>query len=303
MDGGIGGPLRMKTYLGNNSGAAIANWTKHLSDRASQDALAEQVIQRVDLAREHVRAAFGVEWSGCRLLDVGCGQLVRHGLVLGVDNTVVGIDWEIPLRPPYVGDVIRCARSCGLRRVVKTSVRQMLRVDRRYHAALRERLGVADLPKVETIQMDAENLAFEDAVFDGAYSFSTFQHIGDPGRALREVARVLKPGGVGYIDLHLYTSPGGSDHPYLRTGRAYPPWGHLRPTTKFHQRHGLFVNGLRMQEWMDLVRAAFAEVRFVSIEHERDEARQALTEELRDELAEYSEEELVTSTFIAVARK
>jgi ubiquinone/menaquinone biosynthesis C-methylase UbiE len=43
--------------------------------------------------------------------------------------------------------------------------------------------------------MDAQSLAFEDESFDKLYSFHCIEHIPDLPRALREIDRVLKPGG------------------------------------------------------------------------------------------------------------
>lgn len=45
------------------------------------------------------------------------------------------------------------------------------------------------------IHMDAQELAFEDASFDLVYSFHALEHIPDPVQALREMRRVLVPGG------------------------------------------------------------------------------------------------------------
>ena len=44
--------------------------------------------------------------------------------------------------------------------------------------------------------MDAENLEFEDGIFDAVYSFGVLHHVPSPERAFREVRRVLRPGGV-----------------------------------------------------------------------------------------------------------
>jgi len=48
---------------------------------------------------------------------------------------------------------------------------------------------------VSLVVMDAANLAFKDGVFDTVTSACVFCSVPDPGGGLREIARVLKPGG------------------------------------------------------------------------------------------------------------
>ena len=58
-------------------------------------------------------------------------------------------------------------------------------------------LGVARerLPGVDLRDGDMESLPFPDAVFDAVVGVNAFQFAGDPRRALREAARVTRPGG------------------------------------------------------------------------------------------------------------
>lgn len=46
------------------------------------------------------------------------------------------------------------------------------------------------------VRADALRLPFRDGTFDAAVAVNVLQHIGDPGRALREARRVLAPGGL-----------------------------------------------------------------------------------------------------------
>lgn len=56
-----------------------------------------------------------------------------------------------------------------------------------------QRGGVSD--RVEYAQMDAESLAFDPGSFDGAVSLFVLAHLPNPDAALRELHRVLRPGG------------------------------------------------------------------------------------------------------------
>jgi SAM-dependent methyltransferase len=54
----------------------------------------------------------------------------------------------------------------------------------------------------------AESLPFEDARFDGAWSYAVLEHVENPGRALAEMRRVLKAGGI------LFLSPAWQCRPW-----------------------------------------------------------------------------------------
>jgi ubiquinone/menaquinone biosynthesis C-methylase UbiE len=49
---------------------------------------------------------------------------------------------------------------------------------------------------------DGENLSFPDASFDVVYSFGVLHHTLDTDRAVREIHRVLKPGGIAIVMLY-----------------------------------------------------------------------------------------------------
>jgi SAM-dependent methyltransferase len=62
---------------------------------------------------------------------------------------------------------------------------------------------------------DASRLPFRDSTLDAATMFDVLEHLADPGAALAEVARVLKPGGLFHIAQPLEDQP-GTLHRFLR---------------------------------------------------------------------------------------
>ena len=99
---------------------------------------------------------------GTRILDVGCGEgnaLVGLGRLQISQVDLVGID---------------------------------RRIDRVRQTAL---TGSAHNVRLRVSAADAHDLPFADASFDSAFCVAVLQHVPDAGVVLREMARVLKPGG------------------------------------------------------------------------------------------------------------
>ena len=65
----------------------------------------------------------------------------------------------------------------------------------------RTRFEISGLPG-EFRVADAENLDFADASFDRVYSHGVLHHTPDTARAIREIHRVLKPGGRAFVMLY-----------------------------------------------------------------------------------------------------
>src|SRR5438552_704358 len=100
---------------------------------------------------------------GMKLLDAGCGP---GSITIGLAEAVapadtIGIDAS--------ADAIEEARALAVSK-----------------GCANVRFEVADVYAVP----------FEDATFDAAFSHAVMQHLGDPLAALREIRRVLKPGGI-----------------------------------------------------------------------------------------------------------
>ena len=100
------------------------------------------------------------------------------------------------------------------------------------------RPGYQDITNIEPRQASAYQLPFEDGALDLAYLVTVLQEIPDRGRALREIMRVLKPGGILAVT-ELLTDP---DYP-------------LRSTTiKICQRQGFILDDSTGNLWNYTVR-------------------------------------------------
>lgn len=278
---------------------------------ASRDAGAAVEPRLAALAALRARAeeATGVRWSGATVLEIGSGPLSIEAIRLALDNRVVGIDRNIVPVGLDVATWVTQLRTNGPLRTVKTLGRRALGQDRRVRRAILDELDIAQLPTFELESMDAAELSFADGTFDVVTSRSVYEHLVDPAAVTREAVRVLRPGGVFAISLHLYTSDSGCHDPRIFRGRRsqVPPWAHLRPAHEAVVIENAYLNRLRLDDW----RALFAEeLPGSSVVATMDGAdapgagRRALAA-LRDagELAELTDEELLSESVHVIWQK
>ncbi len=145
------------------------------------------MLLTVDLERLRIR-------SGERLLDAGCGE-GRHcfgALERGAE--VVGLDLDRASLRAAAGGLRRRGEELG-------------------------RLGAM-------LQGDTFALPFRDGTFDKVICSEVMEHVHDFTGAARELARVLRPGGLAAVTIPTATS----EHLYLRVGDDYfeSPGGHIR---------------------------------------------------------------------------
>ena len=69
---------------------------------------------------------------------------------------------------------------------------------------------------VRFLQADGTRLPFPDGTFDLVLSHAVIEHVADAPAYLREARRVLKPGGVCYLETAPYLSPHGAHLPRLK---------------------------------------------------------------------------------------
>ena len=261
-------------------------------------------LDAVQQCEQRLKERFEVDLERLDVLDVGPGQQLRHMKAMSVKNHVVGIDMDIVPQGFHLGDYLNMLRYNSLLRTVKTVTRKALGWDGRFEKHLASELSVSRFRRLPVYRMNAARMGFDKGSFDLVCSWSAFEHIDMPRQALSEVARVLRPGGVAYLAIHLYTSHSGNHDPRSLTkdGMAPPYWPHLRACYREEERPSCYVNELRMHEWKQLFEQVMPGTQFI---HERQEELLPHLRELqsRGELGKYSEDELLTVGLVAMWQK
>ncbi len=242
------------------------------------------------------------------VLVVGCGQTPRELLGFGVTNRVTGIDLDVIPCGFDPRAYLQLLKQNGPLRVAKTIGRKALGVDRSYRKEMIKQLGLPSLRTPQILQMDATKMMFAPGSFDFVYSFSVFEHLGDPTSVLQEMHRVLRPGGVGHVSAHFWTSVSGSHDIRVFAGGidAIPMWAHLRPGIKHLSTENTYLNYWTVAQY----RALFETLPNAAVMltyHDPDPAArlqaELLTLRAAGELTEYSDDELLGINYSVTWRK
>ena len=147
-----------------------------------------------------------------------------HRFVPDLSGTVLEIGSDVE------GAVLKELASRGARRLVG------LNID--INPAAHGRRGTGDVPEYEIVKGDVRRLPFRDSSISAILSITAFEHVHDIDVALREMHRVLKPGGILYSDFgpiwscsighHVFAIVDGVEARHWKPGRnPVPHYAHL----------------------------------------------------------------------------
>ena len=127
------------------------------------------------------------------------------------------------LRLPRHGDVLEvgCGRANalpGMSRLLEPRTLVGLDIDCSLLQVAQVRMSGSRV-RCELVAGDVRSMPFVDESFDVIVDFGTLFHIGAPELALRDIARVLRPGG---LFVHETMASQKLSHPFLSRGRRVP---------------------------------------------------------------------------------
>jgi SAM-dependent methyltransferase len=265
--------------------------------RARSAAFAEHDYRDVfGATRDRLARALARPIEGLRILDVGCGQRTP---------ATPGIDTELITAGPSLGSFWRIWRADGPERAAKTFLRQLL-FDPAYDRRLAELAGKPlDRRRLDLRRLSVTELPFPAGTFDVVISNAVFEHLPDLPAAVREVARVLRPGGIGHIAIHLFPSLSGGHHmawafPDQSIPADIPAWDHLREN-RFPAH--VYLNRLVEKDYRHAF-AAESRLELVDWVTTRTEGENLLTPEIEAELGDrYTREDLLKREVVAIVRR
>jgi SAM-dependent methyltransferase len=294
-----------KSYANFGWQRSLSQIQSALRGRQYVDDSMQVLLDWVREAEERMADCLGHSIRGLRILEIGPGQGMERAYYFGRSNEVVALDLDVI---PYGFDpkgYWHMWRNNGLGRVAKTIGRSLI-IGRANRAAWMKTIGVDRLQPPKFIHGDICSDVPEHSAFNVVMTWSVFEHLPDPRQALENVIAALKPGGIFYISLHLFTSNNGHHDIRAFTGREdeLPLWAHLRPEQKHHIDPSSYLNEWRLSQWRSLLAELAPGHREIleKFEHESRYGSQ-LTGQLAAELRDYTHEELLTVNAVYIWRK
>jgi len=284
-------PHNLQTYANFGVVNAFREVVHALRERNEVDKAVAVALERIHRDEQRIARCLGKPIRQLDILEIGGGQQMERARYFGINNQVTAIDLDVIPCGFDLGSYLRMFQENGFGRLAKTVGRKLLLVDRGKQLAWEKALGITNLPTPTFIQGDICQAIPKPEAYDIVVSWSTFEHLSEPKIALQNAIRSLRPGGVLYIGIHLYTSNSGHHDLRAFTGFPLPFWAHLRASTSHLIQPSSYLNEWRLSQWRSLFEQ---EAKGYEEFLESYGSEQYLTSDIRSELSEYADEELCT---------
>lgn len=264
------------------------------------------LISQAREAEEKLSQLLGRPITNLKMLEIGPGQQLVQLSYFGRHNEIVGIDFDSVPQAMNIATYAQMVSENGWLRTSKTIARKVVGIDSLVRSETLRQLDIEAMPRCKVLKMDAAKMAFPDESFDAVISRAVFEHLSDPAAVASEISRVLKPGGVVFVNLHLYTSDSGCHDTRIFLGDRgkLPFWSHLRAEHVQAVRPNSFLNKLRLAEWRRIFESTLLGCDVVACQDAGNEDKCELAKiRAQGALPEYSDEELLTVTLKAMWRK
>jgi SAM-dependent methyltransferase len=284
----------VKSYATFGLQRSLRQIRQALDDRRHAGRNMELLMQLVKQSEQRMAAALGRPIENLRILEIGPGQGMERARYFGIKNEVFSLDLDVIPVGTRLNDYVRVWKENGFGRFAKTVGRKLI-VARPNEQAWAKAAGVSQMNYPVFMHGDICKTVPVVEAYDMVMSWSVFEHLPDPEVALKNVIRALKPGGLFYISLHLYTSHNGHHDIRAFTGfeDELPLWGHLRPATRHLLQPSSTLNEWRLSQWRELFSClAPGHTEYLDQYDVKETFGARLTPEIRAELAGYSAEEL-----------
>jgi len=248
--------------------------------------------------------AWGKDPAGLRVLEIGCGKSYWLTLLMqSYGARITGVDPEKVYSRRNLEKYLSIGRENGVERALRTLVWDYVYAlpyyrELEHRASFTLQHSAVDVRCCDISTQDD----FAPGEFDLVVSHEVFEHIADVERVVARLRRLLKPDGLTYIYIHVFTSLSGGHHiawkyPDTEPSQTVPPWDHLREN-KFPDIPS-WVNGFRVDQYKEIFSRHFDVLDWLPI---KKEGVSLLTPEIRHELSEYTEDELLIKGYIVIAK-
>jgi SAM-dependent methyltransferase len=150
---------------------------------------------------------------------------------------------------------------------------------------------------------DVGVLPFRECTFDLVTSVAAFEHFLDVPSVVSELHRILRPGGLAWVGIHLFTCISGGHNlsfaqiPLRSIPKGIDPWDHLR---KRQLPFYVPLNQWRRDQYLEVFARRFEILKHYCAMREGEEF---LTPQIEAELSAYSKDELTCGGYVILARK